>query len=516
MSNLSFRFTAGKFHLNEWDLIQCHGADRRRFLDGQTTADLKKWTDDFGVLTARLNRSGRVQSYFYVLTLDQVDYILAPKLLTQKILTDLERFIIMDDVSFEVLEQKAWLLFGVQQEEKIKSTKIQFYGDLVAITISSLSELNIPSVLPEDLELLRLVNGWPCWESEAIENKLLNETRLNELAVDYQKGCFLGQETVAKIQNNRGAAYYPALIEITQEGSLIHQGELYSGTEKIASVIQSFEFASKKYLAVHLSRKFRVQSLEISFKYDVNEFVGKVHYYPLLKGENLEMKALELFELASIAFQDGDEEQAVNLLKLAIKANPKMADAYESLGVILGRQEKYEAAIDLMSQLEEVDPLSVMAHTNKSLYLMKLGNIEQAEEEKAKATLKSFEMYGREADTKKMKEQQQLKQAQERKQREAMFNQVLEIDDKDEIANFGLADIFYSENKIDEAIEKLKFLIEVHPKYTQAYLLMGKCLEIKKDKGAAEVYKKGIEIASSRGELMPANEMQSRLSALAQ
>ena len=38
-----------------------------------------------------------------------------------------------------------------------------------------------------------------------------------------------------------------------------------------------------------------------------------------------------------------------------------------------------------MDKLIEVDPDSIMAHSNKSLYLMKLGKIEEAEVEKEKA-----------------------------------------------------------------------------------------------------------------------------------
>ena len=42
-----------------------------------------------------------------------------------------------------------------------------------------------------------------------------------------------------------------------------------------------------------------------------------------------------------------------------------------------------------------------MAHTNKSLYLMKLGRIEEAEEEKSNAAVKSFSYFGEEAKKKK-------------------------------------------------------------------------------------------------------------------
>ena len=49
-------------------------------------------------------------------------------------------------------------------------------------------------------------------------------------------------------------------------------------------------------------------------------------------------------------------------------------------------------------------------------------------------------------------------------------------------------------------------------KYSMAYLLLGKNLELLNNATEArEVYKKGIQVASAKGELMPANEMQARL-----
>jgi folate-binding protein YgfZ len=512
MSDLDFRFTGGKYFLADWGLVKCSGKDYRRFLDGQTTADLKKWTADQGVLTSRLDRSGRIQSYFYALTVDQQDYLLCPKNLLSSLLQDLEKFVIMDDVIFEIVNMNLWLSFGVRQTKPIGATSLKIFGDLVWASLSEPSELK--EVSKDKIEFLKTVTGWPSWDEDGLAHKILNETRLNELAIDYKKGCFLGQETVAKIQNNRGAAYYPTLIETAKKILNIDKSDLFAGDEKAGYVFKQFEFESKAYLVVNLSRKYRIENLEVSFRINDLEFTGIVKYYPLIKSLTVAEKALELYERGSQLFQEGQEQEAIALLRLSIEANPSFADAYEALGVIYGRQEKFEEAIQIMNELERIDSASVMAHTNKSLYLMRLGKIEEAEEEKAKATLKSFEMYGREASAKKEKEELEKQSEIERRQREEMFYQVLEIDKFDEIANYGLADIFFKEKKIDQALMHLETTIENHPRYTQAYLLMGKCLELKKDDRAKSIYEKGIEIATKKGELMPANEMQSRLRTL--
>jgi tetratricopeptide (TPR) repeat protein len=202
-------------------------------------------------------------------------------------------------------------------------------------------------------------------------------------------------------------------------------------------------------------------------------------------------------------------------MKRALAFNPSLADAYESLGVMLGRIENYDEAIAWMDKLLSVNPQSVMAHTNKSLFLMKMGKIEEAEAEKSLATVKSFAMFGEEAKIKKQLAEEQKKKEEEILRREKMFLQVLEIDEEDTIALYGMADIFYHRKEFEKAISNLEKVISVDAKYSTAYLLLGKSYEaISNLEKAKAVYQEGIAVASKRGDMMPANEMQSRLNQL--
>jgi Tfp pilus assembly protein PilF len=206
---------------------------------------------------------------------------------------------------------------------------------------------------------------------------------------------------------------------------------------------------------------------------------------------------------------------AMVALKKALTFDPGLADAYESLGVMLGRLNKFDEAIEWMDKLLEVNPKSVLAHTNKSLFLMKLGRIEDAEAEKALATVKSFAVFGEEAKIKKQLEEEQKKKEEELLRREAMFLQVLEIDGEDTIALYGMADIFYQNKKYQEAALNLIKVIAVNSNYSTAYLLLGKCYEaLDQTERAQAIYGAGIIVASKRGDMMPANEMQSRLNKL--
>ena len=86
-------------------------------------------------------------------------------------------------------------------------------------------------------------------------------------------------------------------------------------------------------------------------------------------------------------------EQAIEVLEKAFVYDSQNVEVCESIGVAYGRIKKFDIALEWMDKLLELDPGSILAHTNKSLFLMNQGKIEEAEEEKSKATLKSFEYY---------------------------------------------------------------------------------------------------------------------------
>ena len=146
---------------------------------------------------------------------------------------------------------------------------------------------------------------------------------------------------------------------------------------------------------------------------------------------------------------------------------------------------------------------------------MKLGKIEEAEEEKAQATVKSFSHFGKEAQAKKALEEKAEQDRLEIERREGMFKQVLEIDPEDTLANYGMADVSFKRELWSDAEAYLQKVISADPKYSVAYLLLGKTQEkMNLIPEASSTLNTGIKIASNQGDLMPANEMQQILNRL--
>lgn len=502
-SNLNqYRYHAGQFQLtlNE---IQFSGDDVREFLQTQSTYDVKNMPDDSFHLVSFLDPQGRVECYGWLVNNSGNYSYLVPINLTEQTIVRLNKFLISEDVYLsEPATKEYFVQIGPEATGKIVGT---FFDEKAYF---SFEKSSLPLLSHADLELWRGLTGWPSFDGSDYSHEILNNLRLFDLSLIQNKGCYPGQETVSKIATRRGAAYSPVLIEMNDS---VEAGEIHSFDKKIGTAIRSYAWSGKYYLAASLLRDFRVERMKIHFTLNKKEYDGQVRYYPLIQGDPHE-KARELLYEGSDAFRVDDLKTAEEKFKLSIKLDPKYGDAYESLGVMLGRQDRYPEAIELMKHLSEVDPKSVLAHTNMSLFLMKLGRIEEAEEQKAQATVKSFQSFGDDFKNKEAQAAMKKKQQDEWAQRENMFRQVLEIDPEDTLANYGLGSIAVEKGEWQTARDHLEKVLAADSKYSVAYLALGKALKgLGLIDEAKNIWKEGIKVSAAKGDLMPANQMQQEL-----
>jgi folate-binding protein YgfZ len=64
----------------------------------------------------------------------------------------------------------------------------------------ALEETGTPPVSEEAVELARMRVGWPAWGAELTETVLPPEVGIEEESVSYSKGCYVGQETLARMR----------------------------------------------------------------------------------------------------------------------------------------------------------------------------------------------------------------------------------------------------------------------------------------------------------------------------
>lgn len=507
-------------------MVAVEGGQRERFLHSQLTSDVKGLLVGESQMTALLDRTGRLQAFGFLLKRpDRIDLLL-PEAAAGAAQAILESHVIADDVTLRLVEiNHLRLLLGAEavrlapEFEPESTFAIEGWGSRGCVTWDAAAP-RLAVIGDDELEARRVLSGIPEWGVEAAEGQLIHETSLIGSAVSLTKGCFLGQETVAKVASGRGAARAPVLLEVVKDDPVDGAGvigDFATGDhDRAGAVLTVTRWEGRTYLLAAVLRDLRVEGTEVDCRWsDGRSSTARVRALPLLAtpdpiywAKRLQLRAVE-------AFSYDREDDAVELLERAIAVCPGHADSYESLGVILGRHHRYDAAIDLMRRLLELDPSSIMAHTNLSLYYNRLGRIEDAEREAGEALRAKM---NRERDQKQRAEalrEETAATVADRERRSEMFRRVLELDPDDPLGNFGLGELLVEEGKHADAVDHLQRALRSDPRYSAAFAALGRAFEAAgRFETAVSTYREGIKIAAARGDLSTANKMQERLATL--
>jgi folate-binding protein YgfZ len=380
------------------------------------------------------------------------------------------------------------------------------------------AESEIIKISAKTFDTLRIEAGIPLFGIDMDHEQILPETGLEQYAASYSKGCFQGQEVLARIKTY--GAPKRALVGLSLDSkfdsnaainSILLNSEFKVNGEESGKIKSNcYSPTLNKYISMaYIARDYRVPGQKIKIEIDNETYNATVTFLPFYVAGSNKIKAKSLFEKALHEFARGSEEKAVSMLREVIELDPFLADAYESLGAILSRHEQYDEAIALMHRLQELDPNSIMAHTNLSIYYMHQGDKERAEEEKAISMSLRMSQLAKEHAIKKQEEEDKQKLAAEAEKRLEMFRQVLALDPHDFLANNGVGTVYVEIGRYEESIQYLQKAIAAKPTHTVAYLALGKAFEqLNRLDEAMNVYKKGIDLAAKRGDITPMKEMQ--------
>ena len=88
----------------------------------------------------------------------------------------------------------------------------------------------------------------------------------------------------------------------------------------------------------------------------------------------------EQYDDAMFAFSQGEYDMAIATLKALLAGEPSHFDAQLALGMALYRKADYAAAIAEGHKAEQLRPKEQLVHTNLSLFYMKSGDKQKAEQ----------------------------------------------------------------------------------------------------------------------------------------
>jgi folate-binding protein YgfZ len=375
------------------------------------------------------------------------------------------------------------------------------------------------AALEETLEILRIEAGIPRVGIDFVPGeRLLPETGLEPQTVSYTKGCYLGQEVIARVRTYgsvqqllRGLVLEDGELSVLpppgSELALADGSKVGTGTSRCFSPLLESPIA-----LAYLDRIHRTPGRKLACRTENGSFTATVALLPFYQAPDQKARVAALHDRAVRLFAKGKDAEAITLIEEALRLDPSFAQGYEALGVILGRQERFHEAIDLFKRLEEVTPTEPMVHTNLSLYYMKLGDKKSAEEHAAQAAVKGMRFIGQQRKAEQAAVQEAEQKRAEALRKEKMFREVLEIDPVDPIALFGLGNALSALERWEEAEKILAQGCEIQKDNSAIYLARGKALErLNRIEEALSVYRRGMEVASRKGDLMPLKEMEHRV-----
>jgi folate-binding protein YgfZ len=233
----ALRSTCGVFHRTDQVKLRLTGTDRVRWLNGMITNNIRDLAAQHGVYGFLLNPQGHILGDLTAYNCNDSLLVSTEASQLEKVLATFDHYIIMDDVevanvtdqiasvgvagpkteavlnatgfgipSLHVLQMAeiSWqgsqvtLILG--EHDKYPSFELWIAPDRVPALVSALQTAGAVPVGAEALELYRIALGVPRYGQDIRERDLPQETE-QERALNFNKGCYIGQEIVERIRS---------------------------------------------------------------------------------------------------------------------------------------------------------------------------------------------------------------------------------------------------------------------------------------------------------------------------
>src|SRR5213592_544037 len=188
-------------------------ADRFRFLNGQITNDLRKASETVAVEACVLNAKGKMDAHIFVCAPGECFLVDAAPNLREKLRARLERYVIADDVEVEDVTDQFSLFHVLSPElQRVEDGRVVSVQRFVEPGCDIWSDAAHRDALSQRLsshfefldrvaaEVMRIEKGIPRWGSELTAEIIPVEANLEQRTIDYQKGCYIGQEVISRIK----------------------------------------------------------------------------------------------------------------------------------------------------------------------------------------------------------------------------------------------------------------------------------------------------------------------------
>ena len=186
-------------------VLQLSGGDRERFLNGQVSNDVRKLTAENSIAACVTTIKGKLDAFVRISAFDDSYLIDSESELRESLFARLDKYIIADDCELEDVSDN-WRIvhvLGQIESEHVARTSERFGqpGTDLWLPADASNPGDLEILSSADTESLRIRNGVPKWGAEPTPDTLPAEAGLDATAIDFNKGCYIGQEVISRIKS---------------------------------------------------------------------------------------------------------------------------------------------------------------------------------------------------------------------------------------------------------------------------------------------------------------------------
>lgn len=269
LENLPLAFA---IELDNYSAISLIGDDQTKYLQGQVTCDVENIEEAKLLNGAHCNAKGKVFSVFRLFNYQNAHLLFQPKATLPASMAELKKFGVFANVEItETTELSFFVIAGKEVRNEIQQyfeqipdslNPVVSKGDAQIIYLAGQTEHYLfvaPKINADKLietsklpvfsnkvwQLLEIAEGFPAMSTIAVDQyvpQMMNLQAIN--GISFTKGCYLGQETVARMQylgKNKRALYRinGSVNKNVEAGSIIEM-QLGENWRKAGDVLTSY------------------------------------------------------------------------------------------------------------------------------------------------------------------------------------------------------------------------------------------------------------------------------------
>jgi folate-binding protein YgfZ len=224
-SDLASAVSAGRVTLvvraSDLGTISVAGADRQTWLNGLVTSDLSRLAPGRASYGLFLVKIGRILADAWIVQAGERLLVGLSRARVDLVREHLEKYLMMEDATHaDASDEFAWLMAHGPQAADLAATvasrlggfagaaEVTGLGDAVLAVPTASVEAALDAMVrggarlgsEDDRETLRIARGVPRFGRDFGDKTYPQEASLEKIAVSFQKGCYLGQEVVCRLE----------------------------------------------------------------------------------------------------------------------------------------------------------------------------------------------------------------------------------------------------------------------------------------------------------------------------